>query len=416
MKIRRTIPPAAAPLKPSDIIHGLMGLLSPRKCRNKMERELRDYFQVKHVFLVSSGKAALTIILQALRSLSPSKKQVLIPAYTCFSVPSAVVKSGMDVALCDMDIDTYDYNYELLDGAVNPDTLCVVSGNLFSIPSDTERIVDICKGKGAYVVEDAAQAMGCRYKDRLVGTVADVGFYSLGRGKNITCGSGGIIVTNSEVIAAAIDTLYNQMVEPRLLENVREFLQTILLALFIRPSLYWFPAGLPFLKLGETFFYRDFPVKRLSGMKAGMLWNWRRKLEEYNQKRRENAEYYCGALQSESRSGMIAPAASLRLPVMAISRSVRDTIIARSSKQGLGISRMYPTPINMVEEIKSNFLGKEYPAARELSERLFTVPTHPLLSRKERKKICELLSGLNESAECFCGRSRRLAMGASKTS
>jgi perosamine synthetase len=415
MKIQRTIPPTAAPLKAGDIIHGLGGLLNPRKYLNNLEQELRDYFHVKHVFPVSSGKAALTIILLALKALSPSKRQVLMPAYTCFSVPSAVVKSGLEVALCDMDVDTYDYDDRLLQHAVNPDTLCVISGNLFGIPSNIDRIVDVCRGKGIYVVEDAAQAMGCRNEDRLIGTIADVGFYSLGRGKNITCGSGGIIVTNSDVIASAVNTLYNQLAEPRFLKNIREFLKAILLGLFIRPSLYWFPAGLPFLKLGETFFYRDFPVERLSGMKAGMLRNWRRRLEEYNRKRKENADYYFGALQFESRPGLLAATALLRLPVIADNQEMRDNIIASSSKRGLGISRMYPSPINFIEEIKINFSRQEYPAARMLSECLFTVPIHPLLRERERRTICELLGQLAGTSEYFCGRNHRLAVGASKT-
>ena len=415
MKIQRTIPPTAAPLKAGDIIHGLGGLLNPRKYRNNLEQELKDYFHVKHVFPVSSGKAALTIILCALKSLSPNKRQVLLPAYTCFSVPSAVVKSGLEVALCDMDVDTYDYNHRLLQDAVNSDTLCVVSGNLFGIPSDIDRIVDVCRGKGIYVVEDAAQAMGCTHKNRLIGTIADVGFYSLGRGKNITCGSGGIIITNSDIIASAVNTMYNQLAEPRFLENIREFLKAILLGLFIRPSLYWFPAGLPFLKLGETFFYRDFPVERLSGMKAGILRNWRRRLEEYNRKRKENAAYYCGALQLESRPGMTAATALLRFPVMADNREMRDNIIASSSKRGLGISRMYPTPINVIDEIKSSFSGQEYPAARLLSVCLFTVPIHPLLRERERRTICELVGQLTESSEYYCGRNHRIAVGASKT-
>jgi dTDP-4-amino-4,6-dideoxygalactose transaminase len=295
-----------------------------------------------------------------------------------------------------MDADRYDYNYRLLPDAVNTDTLCVISGNLFGIPSDTERIIEACKGKGIYVVEDAAQAMGCRYKGRLIGTIADVGFYSLGRGKNITCGSGGIIVTNSDIIAYAVNTLYNQLAEPGFLENVRAFLETILLALFIHPSLYWFPAGLPFLKLGETIFYADFPVKRLSGMKAGMLRNWRRRLEEYNRIRRENAAYYRRAMPPESRPGAIAVTAVLRLPFIANNREIRDHIITILSRRGLGVSRLYPTPINMIEEIKSSFSEKEYPAARKLSDSLFTVPIHPLLRERERRAVCELLSGFAE--------------------
>ena len=76
------MPPAAAPLKTGDIIHGLGGLLNPLKRRKNLEQELRDYFQVKHVFLVSSGKAALTIIILALKSLTPNRRQVVMPAYS----------------------------------------------------------------------------------------------------------------------------------------------------------------------------------------------------------------------------------------------------------------------------------------------------------------------------------------------
>jgi len=415
MKIQHTISPAAAPLKIRDILQGLRGLAKPEECRNNIEQELKDYFNVKHVFLVSSGKAALTIILQALKSLSHIKRQVLIPSYTCFSVPSAIVKAGLDVALCDIDAGHYDYNYQLLHDAVNIDTLCVLSGNLFGIPSDVSRIVDICKGKGIYVVEDAAQAMGCKYKDRMIGTIADVGFYSLGRGKSITCGSGGIIVTNSDGIASAITNIYRQLDEPQFREDMGELLQAILLAIFIRPSLYWFPAGLPFLKLGETFFYRDFPVKRLSGMKAGMLRNWKKRLEEYDKKRKENASYYCSALKPLILSEMTAANASLRLPVIANSREMRDKIISCLSKRGLGVSRMYPTPISMIEEIRGNFTGKTYPAAQMLSDRLFTLPIHPLVTEREIRTICEYLCETAASAELICGRNHRVVMRVSKS-
>lgn len=121
---------------------------------------------------------------------------MVIPAYTCFSVPSAVVKAGLDVALCDLDASTFDFDYRLLEAAVNEKTLCVIPSHLFGIPSEMDRVNAICREKGVYVVEDAAQAMRGPTKGKL-GTLGDVGFFSLGRGKNITCGSGGIIVTNS---------------------------------------------------------------------------------------------------------------------------------------------------------------------------------------------------------------------------
>lgn len=415
MKIRRTLPPAAAPLTFSDLVSGLGGLMTGRRSTARLENELRDYFGVKHVFLVSSGKAALATILGALKSLSPARKEVLIPAYTCYSVPSAVVKAGLNVALCDMDPERYDYDYRLFGEALSAETLCVLSGNLCGIPSDVARMLEHCKSRGIFVVEDAAQAMGGRYKDRLIGTIADVGFFSFGRGKNITCGSGGAIVTNSDALASAIGKHYRPLPRPGFWENVQELFLAAFLALFIRPALYWFPAGLPFLRLGETVFYRDFPVKRLSGMKAGLLRRWKQRLEEYNGTRRENRNYYCNDLQLTACGDFSDQTPMLRFPVTAVNREMRDRIVKRLTEQGLGAGRMYPASINMIEEIKSSFSGQEYPAARTLSERLFTVPTHPLLGKEERQTICEYLQGFSGSAAFisspdtadFCGELER---------
>ena len=99
MNIQRTIPPAAAPIELKSLLHGLSGIFMGYKYRGKIEGEIKRYFGVKHVFLASSGKAALAVILLALKSLS-NKKEVLISAYTCFSVPSAIVKAGLKVSLC----------------------------------------------------------------------------------------------------------------------------------------------------------------------------------------------------------------------------------------------------------------------------------------------------------------------------
>jgi dTDP-4-amino-4,6-dideoxygalactose transaminase len=103
MKIQHTIPPAASPVNLNDLLHGLVGVFSGKKYLKKLEEELKDYFNVRHVFLVSSGKAALTIILRALKSLAPEKNEVLIPAYTCYSVPSSIVKADLKTSLCDIE-------------------------------------------------------------------------------------------------------------------------------------------------------------------------------------------------------------------------------------------------------------------------------------------------------------------------
>src|SRR2546427_8225151 len=134
MRVRRTLPPAAALLKPSDLLHGLAGAFHGSRYSRRLEAQLREYFGAKHVFLVSSGRAALTLILLALRRMS-DRSEVLLPAYTCFSVPAAVERAGLSVKLADVDLETFNFDDGSLTKSIGAQTLCVVSHHLFGIPS-----------------------------------------------------------------------------------------------------------------------------------------------------------------------------------------------------------------------------------------------------------------------------------------
>ena len=210
MKIGRTIPPAANPLGLKDFKGAVSGLFFPKRRLGRFEDGLKRHFGVNYVFPVSSGKAALTLILRALKAISKEKKEVVIPAYTCFSVPSAIVKAGLEPTPCDIDPRTFDFDYGLLKKTVNEKTLCVIPNHIFGIPSDMDAVKKICGNKGVYIVEDAAQAKGGRFKGRKLGTIGDAGFFSFGRGKNITCGSGGVIITNSKAIGAALEEEFSK--------------------------------------------------------------------------------------------------------------------------------------------------------------------------------------------------------------
>jgi dTDP-4-amino-4,6-dideoxygalactose transaminase len=377
----------AAPISVKGLFHGLVAILTPERYLNNLEREIKGYFKVRHVFFVSSGKAALFLILQALKSLSP-RTEVLIPAYTCFSVPSVIVKAGLKVRLCDIDPSTLDFDHKLLEEAIAQDTLCVIPNHLFGIPSDLDRIRSLCQPQEVFVVEDTAQAMGGSYQGRRLGTLGDVGFLSLGRGKNITCGSGGIIVTNSSKIAAAVNSYYTPLKNPGLMEDLKEFLEYLSMAVLIHPALYWLPAGMPFLKLGQTLFYRYFPVRRMSGMKAGFLRDWQYDLEWSNRLRAETAADFRKSLPNGTMPGPSIP--YLRLPVFVGDQATKDRICWLSEKQGLGISPMYPTAIHEIDEIKETFNGKDFPSAKKMAEGLLTIPTHHLLSERDKAAICEL--------------------------
>lgn len=393
MKIRRTIPPTAAQLSLKNLMYGFAGIFAGKKYLVALEKEIKEYFGVKHVFFTSSGKASLFLILRALKSLSDKKNKVIIPAYTCFSVPSAIVKAGLEVVPCDVDSETLDFDSELLRESVKDDCLCVIPNHLFGIPSDIKFINGLCKERGIFVVEDAAQAMGCEDNNRKLGTIGDVGFFSLGRGKQITCGTGGIILTDSDSIASAIREEYKSLQAPGLAEEITEFIKGVILSIFIRPSFYWFPAGLKFLKLGETFFHADFPVKRLSGLQAGFLRDWRERLELSNDLRNKNGGYFKSRLKIEKGPASIDGVPFLRLPLLTGSEIERERLHALSQKKGLGLSTMYPTPVNEIKEIRNLFGGKSFPAAKSISERLITLPTHSLLRGSDKEAICNLFKG-----------------------
>src|SRR5205814_5139597 len=114
MHIGRTLPPAATPIGIREIISGVCGIFRGQRELDRFQSELKENFGVKHCFLVSSGKAAFTLILLALHELFPDRDEVLIPAFTCYSVPSSVVRAGLRIRLCDQRPDSFDFDFAQL--------------------------------------------------------------------------------------------------------------------------------------------------------------------------------------------------------------------------------------------------------------------------------------------------------------
>ena len=389
MRIRRTLPPTAAPVTLIDLVNSIVATRFGDGHLERITADLKESFQVKHLLLLSSGKAALTVILRSLKSLSP-RTRVVIPAYTCFSVPSAIVKSGLDIVLCDVDPKTLDFNFSHLEQLLDDRTLCVIPTHLLGIPSDLDRVIGLARRVGAFVVEDAAQAMGGTYKGRPLGSLGDAGFFSLGRGKNITCGSGGIVVTNSEAVAPVLQREYQNLPVEPLGHALRSLASLAGMWLFIRPSLYWLPSSLPFLHLGETFFCPEFPEWKLGCAKAPLLSHWRLRLESSNRARCQMAQGLSDRLghhPHSAASGSSALPVHLRLPFLLETPEDKRELCRMSQRLGLGISPMYPTAIDRIPALAGRFTGNCYPGAATVANRLVTLPVHHLLTRMDLERI-----------------------------
>lgn len=158
----------------------------------------------RHAFALGTGRAALSVTLQAMRRLAPARDVVLLPAYTSYSVAAAAVHAGLLVRLYDLDPATLAPRMEDVTAQLDDRVLAVVACHLFGYPVPTGALRDLCHGAGAMLVDDAAQAMGARSADGLAGTTGDAGLFSLARGKNITAVDGGLVVTDDDALAAAV--------------------------------------------------------------------------------------------------------------------------------------------------------------------------------------------------------------------
>lgn len=404
MRIGRTLPPAATPFSWRDLSAGLQGAVRGRRETQRFADELRTCFNRRHCFLVSSGKTALTLILLALKELRPERDRVLIPAFTCYSVPSAIVRAGLKVSPCEIDLTTLDFNeQQLRDKLADPRLLCVVPAHLFGLPADVTRIRAMIDDPDLIIAEDAAQAMGNQSSGRLLGTSGDIGFFSLGRGKALSTVEGGVILTDRDDIAAVVARKYTELDDYGLLQIMALIPYALALWILLRPGLFWLPRLLPFLRLGETVYDPDFPMRRLSGLQAGLARDWQRKLATFQGVRRTMVGNWQRVLKSIHTDN---PLPLLRYPVLLDSAEEAGRVVAESNRQGLGIAPVYPDAVHRIPALAAEFAGEDFPAATAAARRLVTLPVHGYVRDADRAKILRMFQA--ESAEVSGGKGLKL--------
>ena len=193
----RRLSPAGTRITFADLWAIWLGMMFLPNRRRRLCDDLELKFGVQHAFLTNSGRASLTVILSAI-SEGNTRNEVIIPAYTCFSVPSAIRRAGLKVRLVDLQKSNFDYDFAHLERAISNKTLAILLVYPFGLGCDVRQVQQLAKKNGVYLIEDVAQSMGLRVGGLFAGTIGDVGFYSLSKGKPITAIRGGIIVTNRE--------------------------------------------------------------------------------------------------------------------------------------------------------------------------------------------------------------------------
>jgi len=150
---------------------------------------------VQHAHACSHGSAAIHCAIAAIDP-EPGDEIVTTPI-TDMGALTPILYQGAIPVFADVDPLTCNVTPESIEGALSERTRAVIVTHLFGNPCDMTRIVKLCRERGIAVIEDCAQSFLARHTGRPVGTLGDIGAFSLQQGKHITTGEGGLVITNN---------------------------------------------------------------------------------------------------------------------------------------------------------------------------------------------------------------------------
>lgn len=181
------------------------GFDGPRKGiwkAQELEKAITEVFGCTHAHLTSSGTAALTTAMSALNI--GAGDEVIMPSFTFVASFEAVLSVGAVPVLVDVD-ETLTLSPAAVRAAITPKTKCVMPVHMCGSMADLDALKMICTEHNLILLEDACQSIGGTYKGQALGTIGHAGTFSFDFVKTITCGEGGVVMTNSEDVWTKCD-------------------------------------------------------------------------------------------------------------------------------------------------------------------------------------------------------------------
>ena len=173
----------------------------------KFERKFAKRVKRKFAISVSSGTAALQL---AFESLNIKKKaEVILPSFTIISCVLPIIRCGAVPVLVDSDPITWNMDVNQIEKKITRKTKAIIAPHIYGLPIDMDPLLKIAKKYNLRVIEDAAEVLGLKYKNKECGSFGDVSTFSFYANKHITTGEGGMIVTNNKKIAEKCRSLRN---------------------------------------------------------------------------------------------------------------------------------------------------------------------------------------------------------------
>lgn len=321
----------------------------------KFEEEFARYCGVDYAVSMSSGTDALYIALLAL-GLSHQDQVVTTPA-SFVATSNVILHAGAMPKFADIELATYTIDPGKVLRVVNGKTKAVIPVHLYGYPADMDSMNEVSNKKGLYVVEDACQAHGALYRNRKVGSLGDVACFSFYPSKNMTvAGDGGMLVTDDERLASVAAKLRDCGRKSKYVHDM----------------------------IGYT--------ARLNTVNAAVGRVQLRYLDEWNEKRRRNAETYDRLLSDVPELVLPQEGDEETRPVYhlyTVRTKKREELKNWLESNGIQCGVNYALPIHLQPVYRELFGFKEgmFPRSEELCETCLSIPMYPELTGREIRRV-----------------------------
>jgi dTDP-4-amino-4,6-dideoxygalactose transaminase len=347
---------------------------------------IRSIFDQSHINFTNSGRASLYVILKALQL--PENSKIGVPLYTCPTVFDAIINAGHKPIFIDIDPGNYTLDPDDLEAKIN-ELDAVLAIHTFGRPADMDKIQKIAGD--VPVIEDCAHALLSRYKNKLVGTIGNAGFFSFRTGKYISAGEGGMIITKDAKLSKKIQFEIERFPKPTLTNEIKSSFVT-----FARSTMYhrpWF--GLFALPIGGLLenkidLMNKYNFKTTQIRKTDMH-TILRKIENFKIKvdiQRENSQYLINNLKGQD---ILLPEEATDtfcnyylFPVQFKDRIHRDMAVTQLLKKGIDTTKLFSKTPELAKR-QYGYKG-DCPDTEQVAEKILTIPNHYTLNRCELDK------------------------------
>jgi perosamine synthetase len=329
--------------------------------REELEALVAEYVGVRRAVAVSSGTAALHLLV---RSLGIGEgDEVLVPSFTFAASVNAVLYERAAPVFVDIEPETYNLDPAHLEGRIGPRTRAIMAVDVFGHPAPWDAIEEIASRHGLVVIDDSCEALGAEYRGRKLGQFGAGSAFAFYPNKQITTGEGGMLVTNDDRLADFCASLSNQG----------------------RDGGPW----LSHARLGYNY--------RLDEMSAALGCSQMRRLESHLVKRAQVAQMYTARLSGVAgvRVPVVRPEVRMSwfVYVVTLDEGVDGVaVIAGMERRGIP-ARVYFVPMHTQPYLKGlpGADGRDLPVTESVAGRTIALPFHNKLSQPEIELVTSAL-------------------------